>query len=55
MGDNPTGCVGCLFICAAIYVIGFLAYYLYSIVAGEVLVIVLALVFLGCLKLLSGK
>lgn len=55
MGDNATGCAGCLFICAAIYVIGFIAYYLYSIVAGEVLVIVLALVFLGCLKLLSGK
>ena len=55
MANETNGCAGCLLVCAAIFIAGCCTYFLYTTIGGEVLIIVLALIFVGCLKLLSGK
>lgn len=55
MANETNGCAGCLLTCVIIYVIGCVAYFLYTTIGGEVLTIVFALIFVGCLKFLSGK
>ena len=55
MANETDGCAGCLLVCAAIFIAGCVIYFVYIMAEGRVLIIVLALLFLGCVKFLSGK
>ena len=58
---EPLGCTGCFYACAAIFLIGYGIFFVCSLFLGpggwlaNAGSIILLLLFMGCLKLFSGK